>query len=331
MLLIFTKRRWGNYWQLLRRWFEHKIDELKAAVNSVAQSIDFTPVEEKLDDVKSDVADVKTAVEHIDFSTLAKETQATSNKNEVKQEIRNVAGPCIIPDLELPCLPFEKDNGFSGLYDDGDFYIGDFAPQAGDLAHQLFVGAIIKVTGDNATEEEFDGFSEGSVMSVAHTVSNEEAGYEQGLYSSFQEGEPIYGVTSEITWQKDHYYRVTGFHDIYDMTNHEVIEGLVITYEEVDPATITDMGKKIVEKLDELDVHDPNTKALASFFNITEATEYTALTPAEAIAIARDCQYNVMGTDWPIPTWLPTGVTEAQVESAAEGLGIPYHEPTQTA
>ena len=78
---------------------------------------------------------------------------------------------------------------------------------------------------------------------------------------------------------------------------------------------------------------DPSADAhnLASFFNITEATEYTALTPAEAIAIARDCQYNVMGTDWPIPTWLPTGVTEAQVESAAEGLGIPYHEPTQTA
>lgn len=79
------------------------------------------------------------------------------------------------------------------------------------------------------------------------------------------------------------------------------------------------------------DMKDPNSQLLASFFNITEATEYTALTPAEAIAIARDCQYNVMGTDWPIPTWLPTGVTEAQVESAAEGLGIPYHEPTQTA
>ena len=70
---------------------------------------------------------------------------------------------------------------------------------------------------------------------------------------------------------------------------------------------------------------------LLDFFGITGATEYTALTSAEAIAIARDCQYNVMGTDWPIPTWLPTGVTEAQVESAAEGLGIPYHEPTQTA
>ena len=87
----------------------------------------------------------------------------------------------------------------------------------------------------------------------------------------------------------------------------------------------------ISEQLDGLDVHDENAEHLAAFFNITEATEYTALTPAEAIAIARDCQYNVMGTDWPIPTWLPTGVTEAQVESAAEGLGIPYHEPTQTA
>ena len=76
---------------------------------------------------------------------------------------------------------------------------------------------------------------------------------------------------------------------------------------------------------------DASSDLVAAFFNITEATEYTALTPAEAIAIARDCQYNVMGTDWPIPTWLPTGVTEAQVESAAEGLGIPYHEPTQTA
>lgn len=99
----------------------------------------------------------------------------------------------------------------------------------------------------------------------------------------------------------------------------------------------------IEEKVDEVksDVADVKTAVeninvesadqVASFFNITEATEYTALTPAEAIAIARDCQYNVMGTDWPIPTWLPTGVTEAQVESAAEGLGIPYHEPTQTA
>ena len=90
-------------------------------------------------------------------------------------------------------------------------------------------------------------------------------------------------------------------------------------------------GDKLFIKLYTDDAAGGYDEMLADFFNITEATEYTALTPAEAIAIARDCQYNVMGTDWPIPTWLPTGVTEAQVESAAEGLGIPYHEPTQTA
>ena len=94
---------------------------------------------------------------------------------------------------------------------------------------------------------------------------------------------------------------------------------------------VTAAKQAILEALSQIQPEDPYSQALAAFFNITEATEYTALTSAEAIAIARDCQYNVMGTDWPIPTWLPTGVTEAQVESAAEGLGIPYHEPTQTA
>ena len=90
-------------------------------------------------------------------------------------------------------------------------------------------------------------------------------------------------------------------------------------------------GDKLFIKLYTDDAAGGYDELIANWLGITEATEYTALTPAEAIAIARDCQYNVMGTDWPIPTWLPTGVTEAQVESAAEGLGIPYHEPTQTA
>lgn len=90
-------------------------------------------------------------------------------------------------------------------------------------------------------------------------------------------------------------------------------------------------GDKLFIKLYSDDAAGGYDEMIANWLGITEATEYTALTPAEAIAIARDCQYNVMGTDWPIPTWLPTGVTEAQVESAAEGLGIPYHEPTQTA
>lgn len=91
------------------------------------------------------------------------------------------------------------------------------------------------------------------------------------------------------------------------------------------------IGDELFVKLYTDEASGSYDEMIANWLGITEATEYTALTPAEAIAIARDCQYNVMGTDWPIPTWLPTGVTEAQVESAAEGLGIPYHEPTQTA
>lgn len=48
----------------LVRWLSRKFDSI---------SIDLTPVENKLDEVKSDVADVKTSVENIDFSTLAKQ------------------------------------------------------------------------------------------------------------------------------------------------------------------------------------------------------------------------------------------------------------------
>ena len=70
---------------------------------------------------------------------------------------------------------------------------------------------------------------------------------------------------------------------------------------------------------------------IMQYLGVPASISYTELTKAEIIAIARDCQYGVMGTSWPIPSYLPTGVTEANVQSAAEGLGIPYHEPTQTA
>lgn len=44
----------------LVQWLSRKFDSI---------SIDFTPVEEKLDEVKSDVADVKTAVENINVES----------------------------------------------------------------------------------------------------------------------------------------------------------------------------------------------------------------------------------------------------------------------
>ena len=63
---IITTRRFSLWWQLAMDWFQRQFA-------AIAASIDFTPVEDKLDDVKSDVADVKTAVKNIDFSTLAKQ------------------------------------------------------------------------------------------------------------------------------------------------------------------------------------------------------------------------------------------------------------------
>ena len=68
---------------------------------------------------------------------------------------------------------------------------------------------------------------------------------------------------------------------------------------------------------------------LASFFGITAATQYTALTDAEVIACCRDEQYNIMGDAWPIPAWLPDGLTEQDIQTAATALGITYHAPTE--
>lgn len=80
----------------------------------------------------------------------------------------------------------------------------------------------------------------------------------------------------------------------------------------------------------ELDWGDlPDSELLAEFFGITAATQYTALTDAEVIACCRDEQYNVMGDEWPIPAWLPDGLTEQDIQTAATALGITYHAPTE--
>ena len=176
-------------------------------------------------------------------------SKSAADKAALKQEMRNIAGNCIFPDFEWPCLPFDKPNGFSALDNDLDIYTGDFEPQMGSEAAKLFVGAIIKVTGDCVIEDETYSFPAGTSLSVAKAVSSDQAGYEQGLYWNFQENSELAGVTQTIQPQKDHYYRVTGFHDVYDMTNLETVEGYVITYEEVDLQSISDLVKRAAEKL----------------------------------------------------------------------------------
>lgn len=79
---ILSYKRFALWWQLAMKWFQRQFA-------AIAASIDFTPVEEKVDEVKSDVADVKTAVEHIDTSHLATETNATANKNAIIEAVNN--------------------------------------------------------------------------------------------------------------------------------------------------------------------------------------------------------------------------------------------------
>lgn len=176
-------------------------------------------------------------------------SKSAADKATLKQDMRSIAGDCILPDFEWPCLPFDRVNGYSALDNDLDIFSGDFMPQMGDEAAKLFVGAIIKVTGDCVIDDETFYFPAGSPISVAKAVSSAQAGYEQGLYWDFQDNSELAGVTQTIQPQKGHYYRVTGFHDVYDMTNHAVVEDYVITYEEVTEATITELAEQMVKKI----------------------------------------------------------------------------------
>ena len=232
-----------------------KVDELLAkTVLEQAKLIDTLTngINTKLDTVTEDLGKTVDSLDTVteDLNTLqqtvATEENATANKNELKQHIiqenRNIAGDCIIPDFELPCLPFVPE-GFCAIYGDADYVIGDFDPQT--VAEQFEVGSIIHVTGDNATEDEFEGYPEGSLMAVAKTTL-EPTGYAEGLYQDF-EGH-MQGITENIIWQKGGYYRVTGIVECYS----EITEGsfTIFTYKEINPGTITNLGKQVYDKID---------------------------------------------------------------------------------
>lgn len=84
---ILTTRRFELWWRKAQAWFATQFASIK---------VDLTPVEEKVDEVKSDVADVKTAVEHIDFSTLAKQgTDQTATLTAIKELLAGGEDPDI--------------------------------------------------------------------------------------------------------------------------------------------------------------------------------------------------------------------------------------------
>lgn len=72
----FDKRNIKLWTQLFKQWLSAKFEAIATAI----ANIDLSPISDDIADVKSDVADVKgdvgdvkTAVENIDFSTLAKQ------------------------------------------------------------------------------------------------------------------------------------------------------------------------------------------------------------------------------------------------------------------
>lgn len=239
-------------------------------------------------------------------STVAKEAAATANKETI------MGGKDITPDAEGKFLVGMAFNpNYYSFYDDGQYFRIDYSSsdyvegELGDILRKLpnpghdngYVIVGIKPGVDPTGAD---------IQDIENCIRSD-GGADLTEYFDLAECTPgLWKVKSVLEI------------DDYNL--------MLYVYE---PVPVPRSVREVYEKMEEIDM--TAAQNVANWLGITEATEYTALTPAEAIAIARDCQYNVMGTDWPIPTWLPTGVTEAQVESAAEGLGIPYHEPTQTA
>ena len=258
---------------------EAKIDGLQL---TVAKESTTQEILDGIDGVaqESTSQSILDAVENIDFSalakdeTVAKEAQATLNKNELKQEMRNVAGPCIIEDYEEEGLPFEAVNGFCAILGDNDFVFGDFLPY-GVHADDYAVGTVIKVTGDNATQEEFDYYEEGSKMAVAETVDTPStvAHEETGLYRD-SEGH-MHGILSYIEWKKGGVYRVTGIVECYSEYDQGMIS--VITYEEV-TNTVTDLVKQAADKVNDtaIGVLNDQTNGLAAIKSEAAAAKQAA-------------------------------------------------------
>lgn len=314
------KQGFELWWKLAQKWFAGQFDALRTTVANIdlsriidsikslrtdlaAVKMNVASVKTDVADVTSSVEDVKSAVENIDFSELAKQETA----EQIQLLASMATEPAVVYDETTRRLTFR-------LFTIKQFEDITIETEQGDAQFMLTIEP------DTATNPkvylDFTDNSPGElsgrgVATVDKVVYNDN-----------------YILNVSITLPEDIELSAV----FIDGSECDLLEDL--------QWRVADIQRKIANVSIDLSpvakeattAKEAHLNELRQFFGLPQALpEYTALTPAEAIAIARDCQYNVMGTDWPIPTWLPTGVTEAQVESAAEGLGIPYHEPTQTA
>ncbi len=177
----------------------------------------------------------KTVTITLDSSTASiNHADKLTIKIDMGDDIRDTAGSCIIEDFTDLGLPANKDSGFSAIEDDGDFIVEDDLGPGAEHAEEYKVGDIIKPTIHDDTA---------GTLVVAKTVSSTATDLKYN-----DEFHTISGITSRIEWQADHYYRVTGIHDVYDESGTEVVMQ-IFTYEELEPATVTELMKQAAAKI----------------------------------------------------------------------------------
>ena len=234
------------------------------------------------------------------------------------------------------------DGVYNDIDEDGEF-IGEYAHKV--VPSDFGVGSVVKA-GDMQSGQE-------DMFYVAKTAATPSMYYDGQEYI-------VDGVTEWLTVEKDKLYVCTGRVAIsYTPEGEDAITGYLYLYAEakislkdikdaitnIDFSALAKQGTNanatltaILEALTGGDDPSPDIPEgvaerlamILEFFGITAATQYTALTDAEVIACCRDEQYNVMGDAWPIPAWLPDGLTEQDIQTAATALGITYHAPTET-
>lgn len=154
-------------------------------------------------------------------------------KIDMGDDLRDMAGSCILEDIVDTGLPAERSSGFCGILDDGDFVVEDINIRS-QHSEEYKVGDIIKPTVYDTTVGD---------LAVAKTVSS------TATDLKYDESEnKISGVISYILWKAGHYYRVAGIHDVYNQPGTEVVMH-IFTYEELEPASITGLLKQATDKI----------------------------------------------------------------------------------
>lgn len=155
-------------------------------------------------------------------------------KIDMGDDLRDMAGSCIIEDIIDLGLPADQESGFSGILDDGDFIIEDGLGPGSEHVYEYKIGDIIKPT----IQDESAGD-----LTVAKTVTatSTDLRYDDVHHI-------VSGITEYIQWKANHYYRVTGIYEVYDNNGIEVVMH-IFTYEEIEPEDITGLLKQATDKI----------------------------------------------------------------------------------